>query len=352
MLNGYIMLKDQPVARFQGNGVTPLDAARVPLCFRQGGDLESWLVSRAIDRHRTNSRILKKLLRLSDTSDRNTVLRVHGASLTDCYWVKMDGEELSWAAVRFSENYFGDVALKGTLDSFAREFTPAQLRSNTPELTNIGSYEKCWKLREGRWVMYKRGTPEERFSEIFTARLGQLLGFSMAEYWEEEGCSCTWDFTRGIWNYEPMSNLVLDEEDYAYNYRALTNLPVAQPEKLTRQYLDILFLDALVFNPDRHTMNYGLLRDQDTGEILSMAPNFDNNMALIARGYASDLTKVVNPLIQYFKEFLQEQGVTYPVPPLERQAVTQLAQSVMPEAQIDRDYVTEFVMGQYERLAQ
>ena len=42
---------------------------------------------------------------------------------------------------------------------------------------------------------------------------------------------------------------------------------------------------------DRHTQNFGFLRDIDTGEIISLAPNFDNNVALISRGYPKDVSR-------------------------------------------------------------
>ena len=77
-------------------------------------------------------------------------LRVYGATITDNYWVKTDEEQdLCWAKVRFSQNYFADVALHGSFDSFSKQYTPEQLRTPTPELTNIGSYEKCWRLIDG-----------------------------------------------------------------------------------------------------------------------------------------------------------------------------------------------------------
>ena len=58
MINGWIMSGDTAVASFHGRVVTPILPERCPLCFQKGGDLEMWLESRAIDRHRTNSRIL------------------------------------------------------------------------------------------------------------------------------------------------------------------------------------------------------------------------------------------------------------------------------------------------------
>lgn len=110
MITGFIMNCDKAVAVFNGRKVTPLDPALAPLCFCNGGDLEQWLETRVIDRHRTNSRILKKVLRLGNTSDLNTALRVHGATVTDSYWVKTEEEPtLSWNDVRFSADYFAEL---------------------------------------------------------------------------------------------------------------------------------------------------------------------------------------------------------------------------------------------------
>ena len=47
-----------------------------------------------------------------------------------------------------------------------------------------------------------------------------------------------------------------------------------------------------------------------------MAPDFDSNMALISRGYASDLSKIANPLIVQFQELQQEKNIQYAVPTL------------------------------------
>lgn len=44
------------------------------------------------------------------------------------------------------------------------------------------------------------------------------------------------------------------------------------------EFLDITFLDALCYNIDRHTFNFGVIREN--GEIKSLAPNFDNNLGL------------------------------------------------------------------------
>ena len=51
---------------------------------------------------------------------------------------------------------------------------------------------------------------------------------------------------------------------------------------------DMLVFDALVCNVDRHANNYGFLRDNHTGKMLSFAPLFDHNLALFPGDMASD----------------------------------------------------------------
>ena len=178
------------------------------------------------------------------------------------------------------------------------------------------------------------------------ATLGKHLGFDMAEYALSGAYVVSRDFTEGRLNFEPMANLVQENEDYDFNYDVLQTLNPS----LLKPYLDILFMDALAFNVDRHTQNYGLLRSRETGEILSMAPNFDNNMALISRGYASDLSNIANPLIGQFQELLRERSIQYPVPKLTKGALEAIVNETMPDAEIRRDYVAQFVWQNYERL--
>ena len=44
----------------------------------------------------------------------------------------------------------------------------------------------------------------------------------------------------------------------------------------------MLVFDALIYNEDKHFGNFGLLRDNRTGEIVAPAPIFDNGLSLFA----------------------------------------------------------------------
>ena len=261
----------------------------------------------SIDAHRPNSRLLKKALRLAERDDISTVLSVHAATVTDTYWVKDTDSNLSWDDVRFKKDYFSMLALKGDYNSFAA--VGALQNNQTQELTNIGSFEKCWRLKDGVWRLYKQADALELFSEYFISLLGKRLGFDMAEYIP---CSDyvrpktraikTRDFTSGASvNFEPLHAIMgEDVEDYTRTYTVLRQFG----EDIANDYVFIIFMDALCANLDRHSFNLGVLRDVDTGKVLRLAPNFDNNMALISRGYPAKRSYGSDMLISDFNTLL------------------------------------------------
>ena len=74
-------------------------------------------------------------------------------------------------------------------------------------LTKIGSFEKCWKLIDDKWWLYKCGNKLELFSEPFISRLGKKLGFDMAYYELDGDYIRILDFTGGRYNFEPLRAL-------------------------------------------------------------------------------------------------------------------------------------------------
>lgn len=308
MMDKLVMSKDRVVARFDSmNHLIWKDDVLCPFYLKRTENLNGWLASRAIDSHRPNSRLLKKALRLAERDDVSTVLSVHAVTVTDTYWIKDVDSDLTWDDVRFKKDYFSTLALKGDYNSFAS--AGESQRSHTQELTNIGSFEKCWRLKDGVWWLYKQADALELFSEYFICLLGKRLGFDMAEY-----IPCndyirpkirvirTRDFTDGASvNFEPLDAIMgEDVEDYLRTYNALKQFG----QNIASDYVSIIFMDALCANPDRHSFNLGVLRDVDTGKVLRLAPNFDNNMALIARGYPARRSYGSDLLISDFNALL------------------------------------------------
>ena len=160
-ITGTLMSEDRVIATVKNGEITGYDEALLPLYLKRTMDMEGWLASRAIDAHRTNSRLLKKALRIHTADDAQVALTVNAATVTDRYWFRPEGSTACYDDIRFKENYFDSLALRGDPDGFSHK------PSRTPELTNTGSFEKCWRLIDGNWWMYKSGNDNEYFSELW-----------------------------------------------------------------------------------------------------------------------------------------------------------------------------------------
>ena len=145
-------------------------------------------------------------------------------------------------------------------------------------------------------------------------------------------------------NFEPASAFMGDNEDYLDVIESLKTIcPQAIPD-----YIRMIFLDTVCANPDRHTNNFGLLRDIESGNLLGLAPNFDNNMALIARGYPSK-PKANDLLIQLFNEVLEE----YPeyrdyLPDIKEDAIRDVIANL--HMKVKTQSVVDLIMGRYNLI--
>ena len=341
--NYFIMSADIPVAKWENDNLTVINSDLLPLYLKRISDADSWLATRAIDSHRSNSRLLKKALRLAERDDISTVISVNGVTITDNYWIKELDSDLKYEDVRFKNDFFSNLALKGSYNSFNSASKRKDTR--TPELTNIGSYEKCWKLRNGEWWMYKKANHSEMFSELFVYCLGKAQNMNMAYYERGDGYVKTLDFTRNAEvNFEPAAAFMGDDEDYEAVIKKLQEIcPKAIPD-----YIRMIFLDTVAANPDRHTFNFGLLRDVNNGKLLGLAPNFDNNMALIATGYPSN-PKKSDMLIKLFNEVLEMHSEYREyLPVINREMVQKCVDEL--NMKVKRDAVIQLVMNRYELI--
>ena len=197
-ITGTLMSEDRVIAHIKNGVITDADDILLPLYLKRTKDVEKWLVYRSVDHSRKNARLLKRALRLHTTDDVQTALAVNAATVTDRYWFRPEGSAAVYEDIRFKENYFSELALRGDPDSFSNR------PSRTPELTNIGSFEKCWKLIDGEWWMYKNGNSEEYFSELFICKLCEKLGLPTAHYELDGRYIRSKNFTNGAEvNFEP-----------------------------------------------------------------------------------------------------------------------------------------------------
>ena len=344
-MNYYVMSKDDIVVWIKDDKIVKRDLARCPLALQNDDSIDNWLIDRAIDKHRVNSRLLKKILRLTNKTDKEIVLYNNAVTITDNYWIKEENSNLKWEDVKFSNNYFDKLALLGDPDSF--KLAP----SRNPELTNIGSYEKCWRIENNKWVIYKKETINQRFSEYFIYLIGKKLGFNMAKY---ELCDIgikTYDFTENNkYNFEPIKGLMKDNEDYNDNFNKLSEID----ENIAKDYLKMIYLDTLCFNMDRHNQNYGLLKDPDSGKIIKLAPNFDNNIALILDDKYPKVNGGVTFLRNLFNDFLHSNKKAEKlfkelnIKKLNKEEIQTILDSI--DLDVDKQAILEFIINNQNKL--
>ena len=289
-LQGTLMSGNTPVALIENGEISKvIEPSLIPLhfLFAEDPSLKSWLRQRSLDTSRTNSRFVLRELDSDKADITQIVLSVNAATITDNFWIKENGSEKTYEQTRFHQDHLAKVALLG---SSAGIVVPPDHHS--PELTNTGTFEKCWHLENGQWWLYKKGNPEHTFSELAAQSIGRYLNINMAIYQyvsrNEIGnifdCRApaslsvvkTLDFTGGVFNFEPAADLGCSRDDAVKNYQILKRLSPAAAQ----EYKKMVLLDTLTYNIDRHLFNFGVLRDQTTGQVVSLAPIFDHNLSL------------------------------------------------------------------------
>ena len=292
-LSGYVMMEDIVVAEFNKGQLVSLNNDLAPLIILRTHDLVAFLSSRILDTSRTNARLLKRILNIHTEEDYLIALKNHATSVTDNYWFRSKNSRLKYKDVSLESDIYNEVSLNGNLLYFPK--TPKQ----SPQFSLLGSYEKCWRLIDQEWWMYKVGTKEERYAEYISALISKKLGIPTAEYELEDQYIKSKNFASS-YNFEPISALCGDNDSYEHVFNILYKLD----QELAKQYLKLIWFDALVNNVDRHNENVGVLRDKKSGHIVSLDPNYDLNMSLFARN--SLLKKEKDGFINLYLKFVNK----------------------------------------------
>ncbi len=271
-LTGYVMSGDQVVAEFNKGQLVDLDESLAPLIIKRTHNLVAFLSSRVLDTSRTNARLLKRVLDIHGDDEYLIALKNHATSLTDNYWFRNKNSRLCYKDVCLESDIYNEVALKGEL-----LYVP-KVPKLSPQYSLLGSYEKCWKLIDHQWWMYKVGNKEERYSEYISSLISKKLNIPSVTYELVDNYIRCKNFATK-YNFEPLSSLCGGDDSYEHVFNVLYELD----KQLAKQYLVLIWFDALVNNVDRHNENIGFLRNKKNGKIISLAPNYDLNMSLFAR---------------------------------------------------------------------
>ena len=280
----YIMNKDCIIAEFDyitnelGTAVPKLVSGNLPEIY---GDmkLKSWLETRRSAKHRAE--IARMLRNLGMTDIKSFIDISLGLTLTDTLWVKKEHSDSTWADVNLYDNEFSEIVSQ---TAFMGGISDLSFKTTSPEYGTDGMLPKCWVRRSDGVYLLKGGTRGfngagyEPYSEFFVSQLENALGiehidYNLDSYHDLIVSSC---------------KLVTSKEvsmiPSVYYFNNCSELPeyldIADKLGAGERMCDMLVLDALTCNYDRHLNNIQFLVDSDTYEIISLAPVFDNGMGL------------------------------------------------------------------------
>ena len=206
-----------------------------------------------------------------------------GLSLNDCYWVVEEDFEGSFDKYNLYDNRFSQILALIAFTGYGSSIRTSL--ASCPEFTTNGMLPKCWRRVEGRIKLYKGGTSGasntgfEPYSEYYSAQVARVLGIKAIEYglskWKGELCSTCELFTSKELSFVPVGRIVTSGGMKAVR---------AYYESLGEEYVnalnDMLVLDAIICNTDRHFGNFGFMVDNKTNKIVAPAPLFDHGNAL------------------------------------------------------------------------
>lgn len=260
-------------------------------------NINSWVQARFNIVGRENLLKMAKLAGISLNCEYITITKA--ISLTDTLWINDKLNPTTWDKINPYQNRISKIMADIAIDGIEL-YKNQNLESPSPQYRISGSVDKCIKRHNGKNYLYK--TDGEKwsdlagcrpYSEYFVTQLCNILNiknsvnYSVIEHKTSEGyikpyCICKL-FTNEKQGFVEMCDTVYKNYTIEELYRTLD----ITSKKILR---NMIILDSITLNIDRHMGNYGFLYDNDSFQIIGLAPIYDNDCSLGALTSIQDKT--------------------------------------------------------------
>lgn len=265
----------------------------LPLDLRLTGDsITKWLKSRTIPKNRAYVHNFLSKCNLNLNRPMNIIKVSKGLSLNDCYWVVEEGFSGTFEKYNLYDNRFSRVLALIAFTGYGSSVRSSL--ASCPEFTTNGMLPKCWRRVAGEIKLYKGGTSgasntgNEPYCEYYAAQIAKELGISAIDYglskWKGALCSTCVLFTSKEYAFLPVGKVVTSG-----GMEAVASYYEKMGAAYAKALADMLVLDAIICNTDRHFGNFGFLVDNRTNEIVAPAPLFDHGNSLFNFAGKDDL---------------------------------------------------------------
>jgi len=242
------------------------------------------------------------------------LVRCYGLSLSDQYWICPKNLKLTWDEINFFGHPFsddmGDVLFGNPKKDAAFDFS-------SPDNTSDGCLKKRWKIINDKRCLIKGGSnpfQQQPFNEVIASGIMDRLGISNVLYnliWSGDApYSVCEDFvtqnTELVSAWHIMQTQKRNNSTSVYQHFINCCKAAGVPD-ITTELDQMIVLDYIIANEDRHLNNFGLLRNAETLEWISMAPIFDSGSSLGYDKLSTQIQSGRNITCKPFKKSHEEQ---------------------------------------------
>ncbi len=241
-------------------------------------NFHAWCASRVLTLERRYAKeLLNSIGMLQAVTDRERAqiaLSYRCLSLTDVFWVREQGEELSFGDVNLYENHLSNAFVEVSLRGKQMSASNMELAR---DLSTSGCFPKAWVRENEGFSLYKDGDVQAVENELLASRI--LRCFELRQVLYERGCfdgqsvSVSRIFTGpdyGICTWEQFQIYAVNHDIDPWVF-CLALDPV--------NYYRMNVVDYLIGNTDRHWGNWGFLIDNTTNWPVSLHPLMDFNQS-------------------------------------------------------------------------
>lgn len=280
--------------------------------FPVGGQMNNmkfhdWWRDRAIPETRHGAKTA--LQRLGYSSAESALVNNLALSLSDCYWIRPRGEDISWGDVNLFTNDFADTFGEITINQDYVLDLRNQTRFNCA--TSQGELQKKWGIGDDGHRYMVKGNYGDSFqqslNEVFAGLLHRQQGFeNHTEYVltklklkddrEGIGCLC-YDYcseeVESISAWELLQTVKIRSNESLYYPLRKVCLEMGMKADEFDSFIDYqIMTDYLITNTDRHMNNIAVKRNPDTLELLGFAPIYDSGNSMFYNLSFEELQRV------------------------------------------------------------
>jgi hypothetical protein len=266
------------------------------------GQLEEWFYARSISENRTN---FKDILKYHNVKYKKELFfKDNSVSASDCYWIQQLKEHRRWEDINFYDNLFefNENIYIGITEA-QNKLNTVKIQRNSPNIMSNGNVPKMWIQKKGQLYLIKGSqslSREEPINEKIVSDFLDTININHVQYtlnfMKKRAFSiCKSMLHKGeelIPAYYIASMEKNEKKRFTYKSYMEKCIRLIKNKEIKKELENMLVIDFLCSNTDRHWFNFGVIRDAQTLKITKLAPLYDHGLSFFANTDTEEINKI------------------------------------------------------------